>query len=79
VVAIGVDASDKAVAEAKDPGMDLSSYVSDALHEDARLVLCRAATERVRPRVYVSYISTEGVTAIFSHRLAATLRSLPAE
>jgi hypothetical protein len=41
VVAIGVDASDKAAAEAKSPRMDLSAYVFDALHEDAALVLCR--------------------------------------
>ena len=38
VVAIGVDAGDKAAAEAKDPRMELSAY---ALHEDAALVLCR--------------------------------------
>jgi hypothetical protein len=51
VVAIGVDASDKAAAEAKGPRMDLSVYVFDALHEDAALVLCRGATECVRARV----------------------------
>ena len=38
VVAIGVDAGDKAAAEAKDPRMELSAY---DLHEDAALVLCR--------------------------------------
>jgi hypothetical protein len=38
VVAIAVDAGDKAAAEAKDPRMELSAY---ALHEDAALVLCR--------------------------------------
>jgi len=33
--------------------MDLSTYVVDALHEDAALVACvGAATERVRARVY---------------------------
>jgi hypothetical protein len=37
-MAIGVDASDKAAAEAKDPRMELSAY---ALHEDAALFLCR--------------------------------------
>ena len=38
MVAIGIDASDKAAAEAKDPRMELSAY---ALHEDAALILCR--------------------------------------
>ena len=38
IVAIGVDAGDKAAAEAKDPRMELSAY---ALHEDTALVLCR--------------------------------------
>jgi hypothetical protein len=41
VVAIGVGASDKAAAEVKGPGMDLSSYVFDAFHEDSTVVLCR--------------------------------------
>jgi len=41
VVAIGVDAGDKAAAEAKGPRMDLSTCVFEALHEDATLVLSR--------------------------------------
>jgi hypothetical protein len=40
VVAIGVDASDKTAAEAKDPGMDFSADLFDA-HEHAALVLYR--------------------------------------
>jgi hypothetical protein len=36
VVAIGVDAGDKAAAETKDPRMELLAY---ALHQDAALVL----------------------------------------
>jgi hypothetical protein len=48
VVAIGVDAGDKAAAEAKDPRMELSAYT---LHEDAALVLCRGRHgTRKRPR-----------------------------
>jgi hypothetical protein len=38
VVAIGVDAGDKAAAEAKDPRMELSAYT---LREQAALVICR--------------------------------------
>jgi hypothetical protein len=41
MVAIGVDASDKAATQAKGPTMNRSAYVFDALREDARLVLCR--------------------------------------
>jgi hypothetical protein len=60
--------------------MDLSAHVFDTLHEDAALVLCRwAATERMRTRVYVSFVATGGATVTFWHRLAAALRSLPAE
>jgi hypothetical protein len=40
-MAIGVDAGDKAAAEARDPRMELSAC-------DAAMVLCRAATERVK-------------------------------
>jgi hypothetical protein len=38
VVAIGVDAGDKAAAEAKDPRMEL---LANALHEDAALMFCQ--------------------------------------
>jgi hypothetical protein len=40
VVAIGVDAGDKAPAEARDPRMELSAC---AVHVDAALVLCRGS------------------------------------
>jgi hypothetical protein len=64
--------------------MGLSSYVLDALHEDAGhedagLAIYRATTERARARVYVSYVSTGGVAVKLSHRLTAASRSLPAE
>ena len=72
VVAIGVDAGDKAAAEAKDPRMELSAY---ALHEDAALVLCRGRHgTRKSPRCL-----GEGATVTFPHRLAGALRPLPAE
>jgi hypothetical protein len=73
VVAIGVDAGDKAAAEAKDPRMELSAY---ALHETLRWSFAGAATERVK----VPGALTRGtpITFTFSHRLAAALRPLPA-
>src|SRR5271165_878182 len=37
-----------------------------------------AAPERMRDRVYVSFVSTGGATVTFSHRLTAASRSLPA-
>ena len=49
---IGVDASGRAAAEAKGPGMELSGYVFDTLHEDARLVLGRGRDRtRAGPRL----------------------------
>ena len=52
MVAIGVDADDKAAPEAKGPGMDFSADVFDALHEDATLVLGRGRDRtRVGPRL----------------------------
>jgi hypothetical protein len=58
VVAIGVDAGEKAAAEAKDPRMELSAY---ALHEDAALVLCRGRpgtrkSPRCRGERYYRYV-----------------------
>ncbi len=52
--------------------MELSAY---AVHEDAALVLARAATDRVR----VHGVSTRGATVTSSHRLAGALRPLSAE
>jgi hypothetical protein len=79
VVAIGVDAGDKAAAEARDPRMELSAY---ALHEDAAMVLCRGR-QRTRQSLRclderdLNYIYI--LTSTFSHRLAAALRRpLPA-
>jgi hypothetical protein len=52
VATIGVDASGRAVAEAKGPGMELSAYVFDTLHEDARSVLGRGRDRtRAGPRL----------------------------
>ena len=65
--------------EAKGPRMGLSAYDFDALHEDANWSSVGVTTERVRARVYVSYVWTGGATVTFSHRLAAAVRSLPAE
>jgi hypothetical protein len=72
-MAIGVDAGDKAAAEARDPRMELSAY---ALHEDTALVLCRGRhgthqSTRCLDERDLNYIT-------FSHRLAAALRPLPA-
>lgn len=79
VAAFGVAASDKAVAGAKGPRMDLPSYVSMPSMRTLRWSFVGAATERVRARVYVLRVSERGATVIFSHRLAAVLRLLPVE
>jgi hypothetical protein len=50
--------------------MELSAY---ALHLDAALVLCLAATECA----IVRGVLARGSTITFSHRLAAALRPLP--
>jgi hypothetical protein len=47
LAAIGVDAGDKAAAEAKDPLMERSAYV---LHDTLRGSFAAAGTERVRVR-----------------------------
>jgi len=46
--------------------MGLSSYVFDALHEDAGLALCRATTERARARFMSQYVSTGGLRYIIT-------------
>ena len=61
VVAIGGGASDKAAAEAKGPGMDLSNYAFDALYEDATLVLCRGRDRaRSGPRLCLTRLDGRG-------------------
>ena len=71
------DASEKTAAEAKGPRMDLSAYVCDGSMKTLRWFFAGAATKRMRARV--SCLSTGGATVTFAHRLAAALRSLPAE
>ena len=51
MVTIGVDVSGRAAAEAKGPGMELSAYGFDTLHEDASCSWIGATTEHVRARV----------------------------
>jgi hypothetical protein len=72
LAAIGVDAGDKAAAEAKDPLMERSTY---ALHDTLRGSFAAAGTERVRVRGF----STRETTVTFSHRLAGALRPISAE
>jgi hypothetical protein len=60
----------KRLPKRRDPRMELSAY---ALHVDAALVLCRAATECAKVRG----VLTRGTTITFSHRLAAASRPLP--
>ena len=78
MAAIADGANDKAAVEAKGPRMKLSACVFDAFHKDAASCV-GAATEGVRARFYVSYLSTGEATVTLSHRLAAALRSLPVE
>jgi hypothetical protein len=73
VVAIGVDAGDKAAAEAKDPRM---SCWPTPFMRTPRWCFARAATERVK--VPGALTGETSITFTFSHRLAAALRPLPA-
>jgi hypothetical protein len=61
------------------PAERMARNVCHGLHEDRTLVLSRCREGARAGHVDVSCVSTGGATVIYSHRLTAALRLLPAE